>query len=182
MDYNFMKGRLVRLAAVDYEELASMIAKWSRDSEYWRFMASEASRPFSVNQTRAWFDKEPPDIFHFLIRCLANDQVIGDIGLEGVRWNHGETFVGIGIGERDYWGKGYGTDAMQIILRYAFQELNLQRVALNVFEYNPRAIRSYEKAGFRHEGRVRDCLQRAGRRWDLIYMGITREEWLGTQS
>jgi RimJ/RimL family protein N-acetyltransferase len=182
MNNDFLKGHLVRLAPVDHEELASMIVKWSRDSEYWRLMASEASRPFSINQTRTWFEKEQPDNFNFLIRGLENNQAIGDIGLDGVRWNHGETFVGIGIGERAYLGKGYGTDAMQIILRYAFQELNLQRVALDVFEYNPRAIRSYEKVGFRHEGRVRECLQRAGRRWDLIYMGITREEWLSTLS
>ncbi len=67
---------------------------------------------------------------------------------------------------------------MGIILRYAFTELNLWRVSLDVFEYNPRAVRSYEKVGFIHEGCVRQYLNRAGRRWDLIFMGITREEWL----
>jgi RimJ/RimL family protein N-acetyltransferase len=87
-------------------------------------------------------------------------------------------FVGIGIGERAYWGKGYGTDAMKVALRFAFTEINLERVTLNVFEYNPRAIRSYEKAGFKHEGRMRGALLKDGRRWDMIYMGILREEWL----
>jgi RimJ/RimL family protein N-acetyltransferase len=67
---------------------------------------------------------------------------------------------------------------MQVILRYAFQELNLRRVSLDTFEYNPRAIRSYEKAGFVHEGRVRKFLLREGRRWDMLFMGILREEWL----
>jgi RimJ/RimL family protein N-acetyltransferase len=67
---------------------------------------------------------------------------------------------------------------MIVILRYAFQELNLRRVALDTFEYNPRAIRSYEKAGFVHEGRARGYLYREGQRWDLIFMGILREEWL----
>ncbi len=85
--------------------------------------------------------------------------------------------MGIGLGERKYWSKGYGTDAMRIILRYAFTELNLHRVSLDTFEYNPRAIRSYEKAGFKIEGRVRQLLNREGRRWDVIYMGILREEW-----
>jgi len=56
-------------------------------------------------------------------------------------------------------------------------ELNLHRVSLDVFEYNPRAIRSYEKVGFKHEGRVRQALNRDGRRWDILYMGILREEW-----
>jgi RimJ/RimL family protein N-acetyltransferase len=67
---------------------------------------------------------------------------------------------------------------MKIILRYAFTELNLQRVSLNVFEYNPRGVRSYEKAGFSHEGRERGLLLREGKRWDVIFMGILREEWL----
>jgi len=66
---------------------------------------------------------------------------------------------------------------MRVMLRYAFAELNLHRVSLNVFEYNPRAIRSYEICGFVREGRCRQALHRDGRRWDLIYMGIMREEW-----
>jgi RimJ/RimL family protein N-acetyltransferase len=67
---------------------------------------------------------------------------------------------------------------MKIVLRYAFAELNLHRVSLGVFEYNPRAIRSYEKAGFQHEGRARKHLNHEGQRWDIFFMGILREEWL----
>lgn len=85
--------------------------------------------------------------------------------------------MGIGIGEREYWSKGYGTDAMNVILRFAFDELNLYRISLNVFEYNQRAIRSYEKVGFVVEGREREFLRRGGRRWDMIFMGLLREEW-----
>jgi RimJ/RimL family protein N-acetyltransferase len=65
-----------------------------------------------------------------------------------------------------------------MILRYAFMEVNLRRVTLTVFEYNPRAIRSYEKAGFRHEGRLRKLLHRDGNRYDELFMGVLREEWL----
>lgn len=92
-------------------------------------------------------------------------------------WSNGDAYVGIGLGEQDCWGKGYGTDAMRLILKYAFTELNLFRVSLNVFEYNPRAIRSYEKAGFKHEGRIREFLHKDGKYYDLIYMGILRSEW-----
>jgi RimJ/RimL family protein N-acetyltransferase len=90
--------------------------------------------------------------------------------------------VGLGIGETNYWSKGYGTDAMNVLLRFAFIEINLRRVTLTVFEYNPRAIRSYEKAGFRHEGRKRQLLHREGKRWDELYMGILREEWMELNS
>ncbi len=86
--------------------------------------------------------------------------------------------MAIALGERKFWGNGYGTDAMRVMLRYAFNELNLSRVGLIVFEYNPRAIRSYEKVGFIPEGRVRGAMLRDGKRWDFLYMGILREEWL----
>jgi RimJ/RimL family protein N-acetyltransferase len=75
------------------------------------------------------------------------------------------------------WGKGYGTDAMRVVLRYAFTELNLHRVSLDVFSYNPRAIRSYEKAGFKYEGCMRSRVQRDGKRWNMVFMGIMKEEW-----
>ena len=67
---------------------------------------------------------------------------------------------------------------MKVVLRYAFTELNLQRLTLTVFEYNPRAVRAYEKTGFRHEGRLRQFLNREGRRWDMLFMGILRHEWM----
>ena len=91
-------------------------------------------------------------------------------------------FVGLGIGETEYWSKGYGTDVMNVLLRFAFTEVNLQRLTLTVFEYNTRAIRSYEKAGFHHEGRKHLALHREGKRWNELYMGILRQEWLELNS
>ncbi len=70
---------------------------------------------------------------------------------------------------------------MRLLLQNALLEDNLRRVTLNVFEYNPRAIRSYEKVGFRHEGRMRKFLNKVGRRWDMLFMGVLREEWLAEQ-
>jgi RimJ/RimL family protein N-acetyltransferase len=179
-------GKLVRLAAGDPQATADAFNRWQRDSEYFRLLASEASYPYSVRAIKSWIEKDvekdPPSFSLFLIRTLEDNRLIGETGLDAVRDGRGDTFVGIGIGEREYWGKGYGTDAMRIILRYAFMELNLHRVSLDVFEYNPRAIRSYEKAGFKHEGRSRGVLHRAGRRWDLIYMGILRSEWEAQQA
>ena len=130
--------------------------------------------------TREWIEKHLDSLLsnEFEIRTIDGDQVIGSLGLGGDMLIHSEAFVGIGIGESEFWGKGYGTEAMLLILRYAFMELNLQRVSLDVFDYNQRAIRSYEKAGFKLEGRQRGMLLREGKRWDLVYMGLLREEWL----
>ena len=145
-------------------------------------MASEPCNLFSSKKITEWIqkdqEKDPPSVYSFCIRKLDDNRLIGFIGLDGDIFTHGEAFVGIGIGERQFWSKGYGTDAMKVILRYGFLELNLRRVALTTFEYNPRAVRSYEKAGFVHEGRVRECLYREGRQWDLLFMGLLREEWL----
>jgi RimJ/RimL family protein N-acetyltransferase len=182
---NLFQGKLVRLAAQEVQAMAEAYSKWSSDSEFWRLMDSGSVRPFSVKTTKEWIEKnqekEKLDQFSFAIRTLEDDRLIGDIGLDGIQWTHGDTFVGIGLGERDYWGKGYGTDAMQVILRFAFTELNLHRVSLNVFAYNPRAMKSYEKAGFKYEGRMRQMLHREGKYWDIVFMGITREEWEGNQ-
>ncbi len=177
---NMLHGELVRLTVEDPETMAPLLSQWSADSVFSRLLDWDPARRFSVKNTIKWLEKqaESPDSHNFAIRELAGDQIIGETGLDGIRWNHGEAFVGIGLGRREYWGKGYGTDAMRIILRYAFMELNLRRISLDVFEYNPRGVRSYEKAGFTCEGRMRGMLLRAGRRWDLIYMGILREEWL----
>ena len=181
MNETFFHGKLVRLTREEPEFLAQTYGRWGLDSEWLRLMDAGVARMYSEKARKEWFEKnaEPdPGNFFFNVRSLADDKLIGDVGLDGTLWNHGEAFVGIAIGEREYWGRGHGSDAMRLILRFAFKELNLHRVALNVFEYNPRAIRSYEKVGFRHEGRVRGALLREGRRWDVLYMGITKEEWI----
>jgi RimJ/RimL family protein N-acetyltransferase len=178
---DLLQGNLVRLVALDAEAMSKNFSKWARDSWYGRLLSSDAAYPFSEKAIKQWWEKilekDPPEIYEFLIRTLEDDRLIGEIGLDGVRWSHGDTYVGISIGQREDWSKGYGTDAMRIILRYAFTELNLQRVSLTVFDYNPRAVRSYEKAGFTLEGRARQRLNRDGQRYDILCMGILREEW-----
>ena len=178
MKTDLFTGTLVRLASANAETDVETVARFSRDSEYLRLMDSVPARPRSATSVKEGMEKEPEDnLFFFHIRALDDDRLLGSIDVQVDSWPHGDGWIGIDIGERAEWGKGYGTDAMQVMLRYAFTELNLHRVSLNVFEYNTRAIRSYAKTGFREEGRARDFLHRDGRRWDLIYMGLLREEW-----
>jgi RimJ/RimL family protein N-acetyltransferase len=177
-----LTGKLVRLSAFDPEEMSKAFQRWNRNSEYVRLLDSSARPMFSPKATQKWMEKElaemSPASHYFSIRTLADDKLIGEIGLDVINWMSRDAFVGLGIGEPEYWSKGYGSDVMNVLLRFAFTEVNLKRVTLTVFEYNPRAIRSYEKAGFRHEGRKRQSLHREGKRWDELYMGILREEWL----
>jgi RimJ/RimL family protein N-acetyltransferase len=183
MNENLLQGALVRLTHEEPETIARIESGWGVNSAYLRLLDWDPARRFSAKTIQGWIEKqyENPDNFSFTIRLLDDGRIIGGIGLDGINWTQGEAFVGIGLGEREDWGKGYGTDAMRVILRYAFTELNLRRVSLDVFEYNARGVRSYEKAGFVAEGRVRGMILREGRRWDVIYMGILREEWLEEQ-
>jgi len=176
------KGKLVRLSAVDHEEHGKAYAKWNQDSEFARYLEAHMASLRSAKAITDFFEKEikdpAPVEYLFSIRSVEDNRLLGDIGLFVTNdWGPRDAFVGLGIGEREYWGKGYGTEAMNLILQYAFTELNLRRVTLTVFEYNPRAIRSYEKTGFQHEGRTRGALLRDGKRWDMLYMGILQNEW-----
>jgi RimJ/RimL family protein N-acetyltransferase len=180
MIIDLLKGELVRLTTEEPETLAPFESRWGADSEYSRLLDWDPARRFSTKNVQKWIEKQQENetTYAFSICTLADDRIIGGIGLDGIRWTHRDCFVGIGLGEREFWGKGYGTDAMRIILRYAFTELNLHRITLDVFEYNQRGVRSYEKAGFVIEGRSRGLILREGRRWDVIFMGILREDWL----
>ena len=179
-------GELVRLTSEQPELRAKEEARWARDTEFHRLADGDPAQLYSEKKLKEWLEKHveegfKPERYFFSIRALDDDKLIGFLGL----WLHliqSEVWVGIGIGERDYWGKGYGTDAMKLCVQYAFMELGAQRVSLGLHEYNPRALRSYKKAGFRLEGRTRQETQREGRRYDVLWMGVLREEWMQLQN
>lgn len=178
---DLFRGELVRLTNEEPEAFAKASARWQRDTEYIRLVNSDPAFPYSEKAIKDWiekrFENSSPERHQFTVRTLAEDKLIGFFGLY-VDVIHSDAMVGIGIGERDFWSRGYGTDMMNLALRYAFLELGVERVSLGVYEYNPRAVRSYEKAGFRLEGRTRQDALREGKRYDSLWMGILREEWL----
>jgi len=173
---DLLRGELVRLTAHNPETDAEAAARWSANSEFGRLLDSSPYWPMSLREMKDNLAAEPTG-FSFMIRVLTDDRLIGFVDQGMAQPQHGETWVAIGIGEPEYWGKGYGTDAMRVALRYGFTELNLYRVSLGVFSYNERALRSYAKAGFKVEGRLRRALHRDGQWWDEINMGVLRSEW-----
>ena len=181
MNRQLFRGRLVRLAAEEPETIARALVRWTLDSEYFRMLDSAPQLMWSEKKYKEWLEKDvekdPAQNLFFGIRTLEDDQLIGFMALFDESWSHSDALVSIAIGEREYWGRGYGTDAMRAMLAYVFNELNMRRLTLIVFEHNPRGIRSYQKAGFALEGRTRGAMQREGRRWDWLWMGILREEW-----
>ena len=181
MSTELFQGKLIRLSSEDPQGLAEAFSRWNQNSEYFRLLDSDPAHLWSAKKMKEWFDKDLdsplPNNLLFGIRTLAGDKLIGFIAFDGINWTDRDSYVAIGIGETDFWGRGYGSEAMRLMLRYGFTELNLHRVSLTVYEYNPRGIRSYEKCGFKHEGRIREFLLRDGRRSDMLHMGILRSEW-----
>lgn len=181
MDNQLFTGKIVRLAVISPDPMGEIFAKWSHDSEFQQLWDNDPPMTRDVKQSQEMFrketEKERPGNYGFMIQRLEDDRYIGMVGLWNAETPHRNAFVSIGIGERELWGKGYGSDAMNLILKYGFRELNLHRVTLFTFSSNPRAIRSYEKVGFVHEGRVRGAVKRYGKRGDFLYMGILRNEW-----
>jgi RimJ/RimL family protein N-acetyltransferase len=181
MTTDIFRGERLRLVAMEPEKDAPLMNKWRRDTEYARLLDSDPVRLFNTAQNKEWLEKmqktEAFEGIEFMIHTLEDDKPIGFVGLDGISWHNGVSWVGIGIGERDYWNKGYGTEAMHLLARYAFEELGLHRLSLNVFSYNTRAIRAYEKVGYKIEGRVPEALHRDGQRWDVVFMGLLREDF-----
>lgn len=175
-DTDLLTGRLVRLAAPGEDEKAAF-ARWSADPDYMRCLDADPVRPMAAEHFSLPRKEDAPRSVEFRIRTLVEDTLIGFVALFSIKWSSGSATLAIGIGEPDYRGKGYGVDALELALGYAFRELNLHRVGLSVISYNTRAIRAYEKVGFVQEGVRREAICRDGRRFDDILMGILRREW-----
>ncbi len=175
------QGELIRLSLEDPQVFAESFARWNQDSEYFHLLDSDPVQLWSAKKIKSWiekeFDSEMPQNLQFGIRTLVDDELIGFVAFDGINWVDHNCYVAIGIGERRFWGKGCGSEAMRLMLRYGFTELNLHRVSLTVFAYNERGIRSYEKCGFKHEGRFREFILRNSQRWDMLQMGILRDDW-----
>jgi len=151
-------------------------AYWNRvfeDGLYLRLVDSDTAFPHAGHAPSG----ASATSFAFSFRTLADDRLIGFGALHSIAWNNQTGRLAIGIGEERDRGKGYGREMLDLLLRYAFWELNLHRVGLDVSAYNTAAIRLYEAAGFKREGKCREDVFRDGRRYDRILMGILRREW-----
>jgi RimJ/RimL family protein N-acetyltransferase len=112
-----------------------------------------------------------------MLRSRGDDRPLGFARLQWIEWAHGTSHLRLYIGDTAERGKGYDTEALRLVLRYVFEELNLHRVSVSVAGYNEGAIRFFERAGFVTEVQRRQAIHRNGRRWDLLVMGLLREEF-----
>lgn len=178
MGNKLLQGEMVYLDAITRDDVP-LFGKWFADLELLSYLWTMPLVPQTEEDEMEWFERmRKGNEFTFAIRLTANNRLIGSIGIHEPDWRNRSSTFGIAIGDKDYWGKGYGTDATKVILRYGFLELNLNRIELLVYSYNQRGIKSYEKVGFVHEGTRRQALFRDGQYYDIHIMAILREEWI----
>lgn len=172
-------GDRVRLRAIELEDLPRFVA-WFNDPEVQSGLPQ--CTPLSMQDEENWFQenqKRKPEERTLSIDVLVENEWrhVGSCGLIEIDTRVRSAELGITIGEKTYWDRGYGSDVLRVFLRHAFETLNLHRLQLRVFESNVRAIHVYQNLGFQEEGRMRQAHYHAGRYEDVLIMGLLREEW-----
>lgn len=168
-------GQKTRLRAIEREDIPTFV-RWLNDPEVRHYL--EVYLPMSQAEEERWFERQLEDDSSRVFGVETEEGVlIGNVGLSDLDWKNRSAFLGIVIAEKEYWGRGYGSDAIVTLLGFAFGEMNFHRIYLSVFDFNQRAVRCYEKCGFRHEGRAREALFRDGRYHDALQMAILRQEF-----
>lgn len=176
------EGQRIRFAPPDADRDADVVSKWTHDLEYLRLLSADIAKPLSPGQIKKQYEEMDKEVekqkaFNFAVRLKADDRLIGFARLYRIEWTHATSSVQIGLGDQNDRGQGYGTEVLRMLLRYAFDELNLYRLAATTVEYNTGAIRFFERAGFVVEVRRRQAVQRDGKRWDAVLLGLLRDEW-----
>lgn len=122
------------------------------------------------------------DIVFVIEACEGESYVpIGNCGLHKINWKDRDAEAGMAIGEKSFWSKGYGSEALGLLLKYGFDQLNLHRISAGAYGFNERSINTLQKNGFEIEGKARLSVFKNGKYWDKILLGILRDEWLGAK-
>jgi len=176
-------GEKIRLRAIEKTDIPRFV-RWMNDPEVTQFLLM--SSPLSTSMEEKWFDEQlqrPPhegQVLAIEVQVGKDWIHIGNTGLHAVDPVNRTAEFGIVIGEKEYWNKGYGTQATRLTLQHGFEHLNLNRIYLEVFETNPRAMQTYLSAGFIREGVFRQAIFKNGRYIDAIFMSILQSEWMAT--
>ncbi|HUG86636.1 MAG TPA: GNAT family protein [Euzebya sp.] len=174
-----LTGQLVRLGMIREADI-DLLVRWSEDGRSTRLGDSDPAYPYPEAALRTWWTERLASdaTRNFAIRLLDDEStLVGTINLGQVDTANRVAEMGMEIPDPTFWGKGYGTEAVRLLLGFAFDDMNLHRVHLGVFAFNNRAIACYERVGFVREGTHRQYLQRNGRRHDMHLYGILADEW-----
>ncbi|MHA2289133.1 MAG: GNAT family N-acetyltransferase [Promethearchaeota archaeon] len=174
-----IKGKRIKFAPLDRKHI-DLFLKWFNDPEITQYLLMY--KPITRDWEEVWFDalKQKEDMVHFSILLLDQEdpeKIIGNCAIHNIDNKNRSCTCGITIGEKNYQNKGYGTEAMEMLVEYAFNTLNMNRMELSVWEFNTRAFKAYQKVGFVEEGRKRQARYHNGKYYDEIIMAILKDEW-----
>ena len=181
---NFLHPRPVVLAGEKvflshiFAEDAALLAQWFADLELTALLGQQG-RSFTLEQEQQWIATRANTVEHertFAVVLRDSERLIGTCGLHNINLLHGTAELGIAIGDKTVWGKGYGREAVRLLIEYGFRYLNLYNVSLCVHSFNERAYRAYLAAGFREVGRLHGAVHFNGQRYDRILMEVTRND------
>lgn len=171
-------GRTTYLRAAERDDIPTFL-RWINDLRTSRFLAVRS--PVSTPMEERFFDQmleaQGKTAWFFVICRLEDDRPVGAIDLRPMDLTAGSSGLGVMIGDPDDTGRGYGSDGIASLVDFGFGQLRLERIWLDVFDFNERARRVYERLGFVHEGTLRHALFRDGRYVDVHRMAVLRDEW-----
>lgn len=170
-------GKKTLIRAIEEKDLPVLHA-WANDPEIWPNLGGWHF-PSSFGSMQQWFTGLKNDALNqrFAVQALDSGELIGTTNLVSIDWKNNHAFHGIMLG-KEYRGKGYATDVVMAMARYAFDELHFARLDTDIIEYNQPSLTLYlERCGWKEEGRMRNWYFRQGRYWDKIVIGLTREDY-----
>jgi RimJ/RimL family protein N-acetyltransferase len=172
----FLIGERIYLRPLELEDAETFIP-WINDQEVIRTLG--IAYPRNLLSERRWIENLYQDDRNIVLGIVVKegDRLIGSTSLHRIDYRNGNAMFGILIGAKEEWGKGYGTEVTRLMVRYGFEVLNLHRIYLYVYAHNLAGISAYTRAGFQQEGVLREHYYRDGRYYDVILMGILRQEW-----
>ena len=173
-----MIGERCYLSPISLDDTETYTA-WLNDLEVMRNV-TVAAHAISLSREREILERLAKD-HNYAIVETEHDRLIGNCGLLDIDNLNGTCEIGIFIGDKEYWGRGYGPEAMTLLLGYAFDYLNMRNIWLRVYDFNERGIAAYRKLGFREVGRRRNALRRGGVEYDVIFMDILDDEFRVSQ-
>lgn len=172
----FLAGRIVNLRPLQKSDIPTL-TRWINDPDVREFIT--ATFPATEKKEEEWFNKIGSDDNDIILGIETKDGfLIGIMGIHNIKWTDRVGTTGAIIGEKEYWGKGYGTDAKMTLLNYAFNTLNLHKICSGVIAFNGRSLQYSLHCGYKIEGRSRKQVFKKGKYWDMFLLGLFKSEWL----
>jgi len=175
---NFIDGKTVSLCPINKDHF-SLYLKWQHDPEVRKPNCNRAAS-MTIDQLKKEIERPRPmgpDTIAFEVCYKPENKPVGTCNLHSISWRDEHASIGIAIGETEYWGKGIGTEAIQILLHYGFRELDLHVIFASIYSPNIGSQAAHQKAGLKFEAKLKEYVLEGGKYYDLYTYGITQDEW-----